>query len=546
MIKSLFSLKCRFFSFKHVKIEFDDKARYMLWRGIEDVNKTVSITLGPKGKNAAIEYELGPPKITKDGVTVVKHIEFPDNQRDLGCRLIKFPAHESNNHAGDGTTTTTIIASHLIEKGLKYLKRGVHPIALKESLVYASNLVENYLKSKCIPVTSESELLAIAKVSCNHDEYNANLVTQAVLSTGKNGTIMIEEGADFDNALILADGFTMMRGAANEFFMQNQGHPDIRLENPLILTCAFKIHKLDQIINILEYAKKTGRSLVIAAEDIDKEALSTILLNHQKGELQICAINFPYEHNIEILYDFSSIVGSKVHSELTFKTYSPDDLGSARRVNIERDQTLVFGGKGDPKERIETIENDLRNTQDHDQRSVYKIRLQRLYGKMAVIEIGIGGGQMEIQERRDRVVDSLNSVKTALSEGFLPGGGSALLYAARMLSKIRTNTEKDIGVRILQESLMLPCEQIVINTDYGLAAIDEMWNSEDEEIGLNANTGKLVNLIDEGIIDSAHVVIQALRGACSLAQLVLSTSAVIVREKKYVPTLLSEYRKELF
>lgn len=266
----------------------------------------------------------------------------------------------------------------------------------------------------------------------------------------------------------------MMRGVASEFFLKGISNIDVRLENPLILTCQFKIHKLDQILHILEHAKKLGRSLIIAAEDVDHEALSTLLLNVKNNELQVCAINFPYEHNAEILADFASVVDSKVFTDMTIRDFTYEDLGTARRVNIEADRTLTFEGKGDVTERLRSLQEELRLTTDSDFRSVLKDRVQKLSGKMAVIEIGMGGGHMEIQERRDRVVDALNSVKTALNEGFLPGGGSALLYAARMLSKVRTHSEKDIGIRILQESLILPCEKIVTNTDFGLAAVDEM------------------------------------------------------------------------
>ena len=307
------------------------------------------------------------------------------------------------------------------------------------------------------------------------------------------------------------------------------------------------MHELKPLLHILEHAKKSGRSLLIAAEDVDQEVLSTLLHNLEKSELTCCAMNFPGEANTELLEDLAAFTNSTLISNTKdLKNSGPETLGTCRRVSIGEVKSNFLGGEGNVSTRTQQLEEQILLSEMNEEKEVLRERISRLSGKMAVIEIGVGGGSLAMGERRDRIVDALNSVKSSFEKGFLPGGATSLFYAARKLSKIRNNDETDIGVRMLQEAMKLPLERISENSEAGVVVTDILWEEPDEEVGLNAMTGQIVNLVDEGIIDSTHVVINALRNAVSLAQLAISTSCVVARPKRYEPSKLNKYPKQPF
>lgn len=320
----------------------------------------------------------------------------------------------------------------------------------------------------------------------------------------------------------------------------------IKLENPLILVGSCKFHDLSPILHILEHAKKTGRSLVIAGEDIDKEVLSTILQNNEKSDLSSCAINFPGESNYSFLEDLANFTGATMINSYTINEIQLSDLGSSKKVNIDSMKSCFIDGKGDTSLRRSELSHEIINETDPMSQNVLRERLQRLSGKMVVIEMGVKGGKIAMGERRDRIVDSLNSVKSAIKEGFLPGGGSSLIYASRVLSKLRYGNESDIGIRILQDALKVPGYLIAKTSNIGIAAVDILLDQDDEEIGLDADKGDICNLVDRGIIDSTGVVRQAVRAAVSISQMILSTSAVVAKTVRYEPTRLHKYKKQMF
>ena len=320
----------------------------------------------------------------------------------------------------------------------------------------------------------------------------------------------------------------------------------VKLENPLFLLASHKLHDIHEILHILEYAKKQGRSLIVAAEDIDGEVLSTLILNKEKAELSCCAINFPGESNYSFLEDLAGYTGAVLHNHQTIDNLKVEDLGTCQRANIDSMKSNFIAGKGDITLRKLQISNELANETDILSQTVLRERLQRLSGKMAIIEIGLSGGKLAIGERRDRIVDSLNSVKSAVKEGFLPGGGVSLLYASKILSKLRYNNESDIGIRILQEALVIPSTIIARTSSVGIGGVDTIMDQTDEEIGIDAVKGEICNLVDRGIIDSTGIVRQSVRAAVSVAHMILSSSAVIAKTIRYEPVKLNKYKKQQF
>ncbi len=339
------------------------------------------------------------------------------------------------------------------------------------------------------------------------------------------------------------------RGYINEQFITEKGYSDIRLENPYILCTSLRLHEMRYLVQFLDTIKSTGRTLVICAVDVDKEVLSTLLFNTVKELIISCPINFPGAQgwNIELIEDVASFTGARtIHNLDELKKLTLGDLGTAKRVTIEQAKTTFYGGAGDTFIRKEQIKTQIQAAELPEEASTLKERLQRLSGKMAVIEIGIGGGHMEINERRDRVVDALNSVRTGLEHGLLPGGATGLFYAGRYLKTLRHNNELDAGIRILSDALMQPLYKLAVNSERGIRTMDELMESQDEDFGLDVISGEIKDLYEAGIVDSAHVVKMALRNAVSLSSMLLSTSAIIYRTKKYEPEKLSSHSKEIF
>jgi len=543
----------RLISYRSVDLIYGSHARQGLLSGISKLSQAVTLTLGPKGRHVALEYEIGRPKITKDGVTVAKYFGLPSSLEDLGARLVMTSAHEANEYAGDGTTTTTLLTYQMVKAGLELLAKGAHPIMVKRGIDAACAQAVDYLRSRTVPVTREEEILALAMVSTNHDKPLAQLIAKAVLKTGKTGLVTVEEGSTDENRLICSEGMVVNRGFSSPAFITDPGAADIRLESPLVLTLCGKITELTALLPVLEKVKASQHSLVIVAEDVDAATQSALLVNLKNKTVTTCLVLYPgIGWNRDMIEDISCFTAAKSFSKLQTESEEQllkaelSDLGSARRVTIEENQSTWFGGAGNTKSRISELSRQLDIATMAEETSVLKERIKRLSGKMAVLEIGLKGGAVQMGETRDKVVDCLNAVKSGVEEGLLPGGGVAFLYASRHLVPPESQPELLSGFRVLKNALQVPFLTLLQHSGVGLYVLADLLEQSNEDLGVDILTGTVCDLIQAGIVDSARVTRQSLQTACSLAGMVLTTEAAVVRLRAYTPAPLQHYRKEAF
>jgi len=515
------------------------------------------VTMGPHGKNVAIENELGLPRITKDGVTVAKNVSFSNRGHEMGAHLLRRVSHSTNLFAGDGTTTSTLLASCIVEEGLGIVSQGYNSINVKNGILKAKKLILEYLEAIKKDVETKEELYNVAMVSTNYDEWLSELLSEAVFKTGKNGIVHIEPNQTFDTTLIFTEGATLNRGYASAEFIKDLSKTNIEMADPYILTVDLEITKLKQILPILDEVKKTNVPLFIVARDVNNECLSNILYNHVKDIINVCVITVPGMGGFsrDMIEDISVLTGSYLFDEghpdklLECKL---EDLGRAKKVICSQAETF-FVGSGGRSEEINKRIDDLRHRLDEvsgnqTKTSMIKDRISRLNGKLALLLCG-GNSDVEIAEHYDKIVDALNSLKTAQAQGILPGGGSALLYASRILDYFESpNFEEVAGAKILQKALRRPLEIMASNGDKnGRYIVQTLLNEyDDNQTGYDLKSESFVNMFDKGIIDSYNVVKVALEDACSVGGLVLTTEAAIVQEKEYKVTPLAFYPKEIF
>ncbi|MFS7975596.1 putative chaperonin Cpn60/TCP-1 family, groEL-like apical domain superfamily [Helianthus anomalus] len=522
-------------------IKFGVDARALMLRGVEELADAVKVTMGPKGRNVVIEQSYGAPKVTKDGVTVAKSIEFKDRVKNVGASLVKQVANATNDVAGDGTTCATVLTKAIYSEGCKSVAAGMNAMDLRRGITMAVDSVVTNLKSRARMISTSEEIAQVGTISANGEREIGELIAKAMEKVGKEGVITISDGKTLNNELEVVEGMKLDRGYISPYFITNTKNQKCELDDPLILIHEKKISSLNSIVKVLELALKNQRSLLIVAEDIESEALATLILNKLRAGIKVCAIKAPGfgESRKSNLQDLAILTGGEVITDelgMNLEKMSPDMLGTCKRITISKDDTVILDGAGDKKaieERCEQLRSSIElSTSDYDTEKLQE-RLAKLSGGVAVLKIG-GASEAEVGEKKDRVTDALNATKAAVEEGIVPGGGVALLYASKELEKLQTaNFDQKIGVQIIQNALKAPVHTIASNAGVeGAVVVGKLLGQDNPDIGYDAAKGQYVDMVKEGIIDPLKVIRTALVDAASVSSLLTTTEAVIVELPK--------------
>lgn len=521
----------------------NNEARDKLLKGIKIISKTVGVTLGPRGRNVIIEKAFGAPKITKDGVSVAKEIELKDKIENLGVEVIKEAANKTNDRAGDGTTTTIVLAESIAKEGSKAVTAGINPMDLKRGIEIATEKVLNEIKKVSKNINSLEEIAQVATISANGDKDVGNKIAKAFKKVGNNGVITVEETNKSDVFEIdVVEGMNFDRGYISPYFVTNSEKMICELENPYILIFEKKISTLKQIIKLLEQIMQSSKSLLIISEDIEGDALATLIVNKLRGGLKIAAVKAPSfgDSRKNILEDIAIITNAKVISnDLGYKleNVTIKELGKAKKILISKEETTIVQNKNINKEKIKIrcnqIKSQILNIESDYEKEKLEERLARLSGGVAVLKVG-GITEVEVKEKKDRVEDAYHATKAAIAEGIVPGGGSTLLYASRALNKIRgTNSDETVGIEIIKKSLSSPIHKILTNTGLESALIVEKLLEQNKiSLTYDAQSHKIVNAYEKGIVDPTKVVRNTLQSAASVASLLITTEATITNANK--------------
>jgi len=523
------------------EIRFGVDARSAMLQGIEQLADAVKVTMGPKGRNVVIEQSFGAPKVTKDGVTVAKSIEFKDRVKNVGASLVKQVANATNDVAGDGTTCATILTRAIFTEGCKSVAAGMNAMDLRRGINMAVDSVVTHLKSRARMISTSEEIAQVGTISANGEREIGELIAKAMERVGKEGVITVADGKTLYNELDVVEGMKLDRGYISPYFITNQKTQKCELENPLILIHEKKISSLQAVVRVMELAVERQKSLLIVAEDVESEALATLILNKLRAGVKVCAVKAPGfgDHRKNNMQDLAALTGGQVITEdlgLKLEKIQFEMLGSAKKVTISKDDTIILDGGGDKKgleERCEQIRSTIEaSTSDYDKEKLQE-RLARLSGGVAVLKIG-GASELEVGEKKDRVTDALNATKAAVEEGILPGGGVALLYAARELDKLQSaNFDQKIGVQIIQNALKTPVHTIASNAGVeGAVVVGKLLEQENFDYGYDAAKGEYVDMVKAGIIDPLKVIRTALVDAASVSSLLTTTEAVVVELPK--------------
>lgn len=523
------------------EIRFGVEARSGMLQGIEQLADAVKVTMGPKGRNVIIEQSFGAPKVTKDGVTVAKSIEFKDRVKNVGASLVKQVANATNDVAGDGTTCATILTRAIFTEGCKSVAAGMNAMDLRRGINMAVDSVVTHLKSRARMISTSEEIAQVGTISANGEREIGELIAKAMEKVGKEGVITVADGKTLYNELDVVEGMKLDRGYISPYFITNQKTQKCELENPLILIHEKKISGLQAVVRVMELAVERQKSLLIVAEDVESEALATLILNKLRAGVKVCAVKAPGfgDNRKNNLQDLAALTGGQVITEdlgLKLEKVQIEMLGSAKKVTISKDDSIILDGGGDKKgleERCEQIRSSIEaSTSDYDKEKLQE-RLARLSGGVAVLKIG-GASELEVGEKKDRVTDALNATKAAVEEGILPGGGVALLYAARELDKLQSaNFDQKIGVQIIQNALKTPVHTIASNAGVeGAVVVGKLLEQENLDYGYDAAKGEYVDMVKAGIIDPLKVIRTALVDAASVSSLLTTTEAVVVELPK--------------
>ena len=525
------------------KIEFSNDVREKLLSGIEKISNAVVVTLGPKGRNVAIEKSFGAPRITKDGVSVAKEVELKDAFENMGAALIKEIASKTGDNVGDGTTTSTVLAYAMARNGIKHVVAGANPMDLKRGIDAATEKVIDALKSMAKSIESHEEITQVATVSANGDLEIGQLIADAVSKVGKTGVITVEEAKSSKTELDVVEGMDFDRGYISPYFVTNSEKMSVELENPYIMIYDKKISSIQSIVLILESVARSGRSLLIIAEDVDGDALAGLVINKLRGVLKVAAVKAPGfgDRRKAMLEDIAILTGGTFITEdlgQKLENVSIEMFGTASSVKITKDRTTIVNGNGSKNEitsRCKQIEEQIANSTSEYDKEKLQERLAKLSNGVAIIRVG-GVTETELKEKKDRVDDSVCATKAALEEGVLPGGGSALLFASKELDKLNfDNQDQNSGVAIVRESLMEPIKQIAANAGYeGSYVSMKVIEANDKNYGFDARSGEYCDMMKRGILDPMKVVRSALKNASSIAGLLITTESGIVSipEKK--------------
>lgn len=518
------------------EIMFSTDARAKMLKGVQILAKTVKVTLGPKGRNVILDKSYGAPKITKDGVSVAKEVELADKFENMGAQLVKEVAQKTADKAGDGTTTATVLAEAIIVEGCKAVAAGMNPMDLKRGIDMAVEAVVADLKSRSKEIKTSEEIAQVGTISANGDRSIGEYLARAMEKVGNEGVITVEDAKGLETELDVVEGMQFDRGYLSPYFITNPEKMNCEYESPFILLYDQKITNLQPLIPILEAVVQSGRALLIVAEDIEGEALATLVVNRIRGGLKVCAVKAPGfgDRRKAMLEDIAILTGGQVISEelgMKIENVTLDMLGTAKRVEITKDETVVIDGDGE-KDLIDARSSAIRKqieetTSDYDREKMQE-RLAKLSGGVAVLRVG-GASEIEVKERKDRIDDALHATRAAVKEGVVAGGGVALLYSVRALDKlVPANPDQKVGIDIIRKATQAPLRQIAENAGVdGAVVAGKLLEQTDVDFGYDAQTGNYTNMIKAGIIDPTKVVRTALQDAASVGGLLITTEAMV-------------------
>ena len=527
------------------EVKFGEAARAAKMRGVNVLSDAVKVTLGPKGRNVVLDKSFGAPTVTKDGVSVAKEIELKDKFENMGAQMVKEVASKTSDVAGDGTTTATVLAQSMLREGLKAVAAGMNPMDLKRGIDKAVVATVDALQSLSKPCADHKEIAQVGTVSANSDESVGSIIAESMEKVGKEGVITVEEGKTLENELEVVEGMQFDRGYLSPYFINDQDAMSADMENPMILIHDKKISNIRDMLPMLEATAKAGRPLLIIAEDVDGEALATLVVNNIRGIVKVCAVKAPGfgDRRKAMLQDLAILTGGQVISEevgMSLEASSIDDLGSAKRVQITKENTTVIDGAGS-KADIEGRVNQIRvqideATSDYDKEKMQE-RVAKLAGGVAVIKVG-AATEIEMKEKKARVEDALHSTRAAVEEGVVPGGGVALVRCLSTLEGVKgDNSDQDVGIGIVKRAIEEPLRQIVANAGAEGSVVLNNVAGKDGNYGYNAGTGEYGDMIEMGILDPTKVTRAALQNAASISGLMITTEAMVAELPEDKPAM---------
>jgi len=522
------------------EVRFSDDARARMLKGVNVLANAVKVTLGPKGRNVVLEKSFGAPTVTKDGVSVAKEIELEDKFENMGVQMVKEVASQTSDLAGDGTTTATVLAQAILREGLKAVAAGFNPMDLKRGIDKGTVALIEQLKSLSQPCKNDTSIAQVGTISANADEEIGKIIAESMSKVGKEGVITVEEGSGLSNELDVVEGMQFDRGYLSPYFINDQASQSVTLENPLILIHDKKISNIRELLPLLEGVAKSGRPLLIIAEDCEGEALATLVVNNIRGIVKVAAVKAPGfgDRRKAMLQDIAILTGGQVISDevgLSLEKASTDDLGEAKKVQVSKENTTIIDGKGraaDIKGRIEQINKEIEeSTSDYDKEKLQE-RVAKLAGGVAVIKVG-AATEIEMKEKKARVEDALHATRAAVEEGVVPGGGVALLRAVKGIASLEgANEDQNVGINILRKAVEEPLRQIVGNAGADASVVLNAVVNGKGNYGYNAANGEYGDMVKFGIIDPTKVTRLALQNATSVAGLLLTTEAMIAEAPK--------------
>jgi chaperonin GroEL len=529
------------------EVKFSVDARDKMLRGVDILNNAVKVTLGPKGRNVVLDKSFGAPRVTKDGVTVAKEIELEDKFENMGAQMVREVASKTSDIAGDGTTTATVLAASIVKEGAKSVAAGMNPMDLKRGIDLAVDAVIEDLKKNSKKVTSNEEIAQVGTISANGDVEIGRFLAEAMKKVGNEGVITVEEAKSLETELDVVEGMQFDRGYISPYFVTNADKMRVEMEDPYVLINEKKLSGLQELLPLLESVVQTGKPLLIIAEDVEGEALATLVVNKLRGGLKVAAVKAPGfgDRRKAMLQDIAVLTGGQAISEdlgIKLENVALNMLGRAKKVTIDKENTTIVGGAGkkaDIEGRITQIKAQIEETTSDYDREKLQERLAKLAGGVAVIRVG-GATEVEVKERKDRVDDAMHATRAAVEEGILPGGGVALLRATEVLKKVRAhNDDQKTGVEIVRKALSWPARQIAINAgEDGSVIVGKILEKDQYAFGFDAQSGEYGNLVSKGIIDPTKVVRTALQDAASVAGLLITTEAMVAEvPKKQAPAM---------
>ena len=522
---------------------FSEAARKGLQAGVDKLAETVKVTLGPKGRNVVLEKKWGAPTITNDGVTIAKEIELEDPYENMGAKLAYEVANKTDNVAGDGTTTATVLAQAMVREGLRQVAAGANPMELKRGIEQAVEVAVKSIQDQARDIETTEEIAHVASISANNDESIGKVIAEAMDRVGKDGVITVEEGQTFGLELEYTEGMQFDKGYISPYFITDPDRQEAVLEEPYILIANQKISSVNDLVPVLEKVMQAGKGLLVIAEDVEGEALATLVVNKIRGTFHSIAVKAPGfgERRKAMLQDIAILTGGTVISEevgLKLENVTPDLLGRARKVVVGKDFTTIIDGAGsaeDVKARIKQIEREIENTDSDWDREKLQERLAKLSGGVVVIKAG-AATEVELKEKKHRIEDAVQAARAAVEEGVVPGGGVALLRAQGAVEKMRGGTiDEKSGRNIVKKAMEEPLRQIAVNAGYEGGVVVEQVRAAEGSVGFNAQTGELEDLLAAGVIDPAKVTRSTLQNAASIAALLLTTEALVVEQKEEAP-----------